>query len=110
MALALLADVVYSDNIRMRKASGGLGFLFKAGKGLLVKAFALNDFNGYGAAEPGVLSLEDNTPAALSQLLCDLVPAALERFKHRSSPATVGRSSCLNLEQSLHDLYNHTRG
>jgi hypothetical protein len=50
----------------MRKASGGLGFLFKAGKGLLVKTFALNDFNGYGAAEPGVLSLEDNTPATLS--------------------------------------------
>ena len=66
MTLALLADVVYGDNTRMRKASGGLGFLFKAGKGLLVKAFALNDFNGYGAAEPGVLSLEDNTLAALS--------------------------------------------
>ena len=46
MALALLADVVYGDNMRMRKASGGLGFLFKAGKGLLVKTFTFNDFDG----------------------------------------------------------------
>ena len=76
MALALLADVVYGGNIRMRKAGGGFGFLFKARKGFLVKAFALDDLNGYGAAEPGVLSLEDDTLAALSQLLCDLVPAA----------------------------------
>ena len=66
MALALLANVVYGDTVKMRTASGGLGFLFTAGKGLLVKAFALDDFNGYGATEPGVLSLEDNTPAAFS--------------------------------------------
>jgi len=62
----------------MGKASGGLGFLFEAGKGLLVKAFALDDLDGYGAAEPSVLSLEDNTLAALSQLFYNLVPAPLK--------------------------------
>ena len=97
MALALLADVVYGDNIRMRKASGGLGFLFKAGKGLLVKAFTFNDFDGYGAAKSGILSLEDNTLAALSQLLSPLSPAPLNPFKPPSSPATVGRSNRSNL-------------
>ena len=106
---ALLADVVYGDNMRMRKAGGGLGFLFKAGKGLLVKAFTLNDFDGYGAAEPGVLSLEDDTPPPSPSFFATLYlpPWNDSNTAHLLPP--LAQPIAHTYEQFPHDLYNHTR-